>query len=71
MILKQIKRLNWQFIMIHNNLLKLGDKIAKLRIARNLKQSELAYESGISERTLQRIEAGDVVKSDGLLKAIA
>ncbi len=57
--------------MTKNDLQRLGDKITHLRIARNLKQSELAYEAGISERTLQRMEAGEVVKSDGLLKVIA
>ncbi len=57
--------------MIENALQKLGDKITRLRIARNLKQSELAYEAGISERTLQRMEAGEIVKSDGLLRVIA
>ena len=57
--------------MIEKDLQKLGDKITRLRIAKNLKQSDLAYEAGISERTLQRIEAGEVVKSDGLLRVIA
>ena len=57
--------------MLKNALKNLGDKITRLRIARNLKQSELAYEAGISERTLQRMEAGEVVKTDGLLKVIA
>ena len=57
--------------MNRNDLEKLGRVITDLRIAKNLKQSELAYEAGISERTLQRLEAGDVVKSDGLLKVIA
>ncbi len=57
--------------MIDKSLQSLGDKLTRLRIAKNLKQSELAYEAGISERTLQRMEAGEVVKSDGLLKVIA
>ena len=56
--------------MIKNSLQRLGNKITRLRIAKNLKQSELAYEAGISERTLQRMEAGEVVKSDGLLKVM-
>jgi transcriptional regulator with XRE-family HTH domain len=59
------------FIMITKKLEELGERITRLRIGKNLKQSELAYEAGISERTLQRIEAGEVVKSDGLLKVIA
>lgn len=53
------------------HLKRLGDRITEQRIAKHLKQSELAYEAGISERTLQRMEAGEVVKSDGLLKVIA
>lgn len=57
--------------MIESELSKLGSIITRLRITKNLKQSELAYEAGISERTLQRMEAGEVVKSDGLLKIIA
>ena len=57
--------------MLDTELIRLGDKIARLRLARNLKQAELAYEAGISQRTLQRIEAGEVVKSDGLLRVIA
>ena len=56
--------------MIDNDLKRLGQKIAKLRLAKNIKQSELAYEAGVSERTLQRIEAGEAAKSDGLLKVI-
>jgi transcriptional regulator with XRE-family HTH domain len=56
--------------MIEKDLEQLGEKIAKLRIAKKLKQSELAYEAGVSKRTLQRIEAGEVVKTDGLLKVI-
>jgi transcriptional regulator with XRE-family HTH domain len=56
--------------MIDKDLQQLGQNVAKLRVAKKLKQSELAYEAGISERTLQRIEAGEVVKSDGLLKVV-
>ncbi|WP_366057962.1 helix-turn-helix transcriptional regulator, partial [Oceanicoccus sp.] len=41
-----------------------------MRITKKLKQSELAYEAGVSERTLQRLEAGDIIKSDGLLKVV-
>ena len=51
-------------------LVTLGKRIAALRIARQLKQTELAYEAGVSHRTLQRLESGEPVKSDGLLKVI-
>jgi transcriptional regulator with XRE-family HTH domain len=56
--------------MAHIELLALGKRIAELRIARQLKQTELAYEAGVSHRTLQRLEAGEPVKSDGLMKVI-
>lgn len=46
----------------------LGRQVAALRISRQLKQSELAYEAGVSHRTLQRLEAGEAIRSDGLLR---
>lgn len=48
----------------------LGDHIARLRLSREMKQTELAYEAGVSHRTLQRLEAGEAVRSDGLLRVI-
>jgi transcriptional regulator with XRE-family HTH domain len=56
--------------MPNSELIALGQRVAELRIARQLKQTELAYEAGVSHRTLQRLEAGEAVKSDGLLKVI-
>lgn len=49
---------------------ELGLSIARLRLSQDLKQSELAYEAGVSHRTLQRLEAGEAVRSDGLLRVI-
>ena len=48
----------------------LGEHIARLRLSRDMKQTELAYEAGVSHRTLQRLEAGEAVRSDGLLRVI-
>lgn len=56
--------------MSNPDLKALGEQVADLRIARRLKQTELAYEAGVSPRTLQRLEAGEVVKTDGLIKVI-
>lgn len=56
--------------MADTELLALGQRIAELRIARQLKQTELAYEAGVSHRTLQRLEAGAAVNSAGLIKVI-
>jgi transcriptional regulator with XRE-family HTH domain len=56
--------------MSNKELQALGHRIAELRIARQLKQTELAYEAGVSHRTLQRLEAGEPIKSDGLMQVI-
>jgi DNA-binding XRE family transcriptional regulator len=37
---------------------ELGQRIARLRLERNLSQSQLAEQAGISKRTLERLEAG-------------
>lgn len=49
----------------------LAQCVAQLRYRQQLKQSELAREAGVSLRTLQRLEAGDIVKTDVLLKVLA
>jgi len=56
--------------MIEDQLKTLGTRIAHLRFVKQMKQSELAYEAGVSLRTLQRQEAGEIVRSDVLLKVI-
>jgi transcriptional regulator with XRE-family HTH domain len=37
---------------------ELGQRIARLRLERNLTQAQLAEQAGISKRTLERLEAG-------------
>ena len=57
--------------MIEKHLEDLGQRVAQLRYRQQLKQSELARDAGVSLRTLQRLEAGDIVKTDVLLKVLA
>lgn len=57
--------------MLESDLKRLGRAVANLRVARNLQQAELAYEAGVSERTLQRFESGAVVKIDCLVKVLS
>lgn len=57
--------------MIEDQLITLGSHLARLRFSKQLKQAELAYEAGVSLRTLQRLEAGEIVRSDVLIKVIA
>ena len=56
--------------MISSQLENLGQRIAGLRYRTQLKQSELARDAGISLRTLQRLESGEIVKTDVLLKVL-
>jgi transcriptional regulator with XRE-family HTH domain len=37
---------------------EIGDRLARLRLERNLKQADLAVEAGVSKRTVERMEAG-------------
>jgi transcriptional regulator with XRE-family HTH domain len=37
---------------------EIGQRIARLRLERNLSQAQLAEQAGISKRTLERLEAG-------------
>jgi transcriptional regulator with XRE-family HTH domain len=39
---------------------ELGGRLAKIRLDRNLTQAALAVQAGISKRTLERLEAGEV-----------
>jgi transcriptional regulator with XRE-family HTH domain len=41
-------------------LAELGDRLAKIRLDRNLTQAELAAQAGVSKRTVERLEAGAV-----------
>ena len=39
---------------------ELGNRLASARLAKNLTQAELAQEAGISKRTIERLESGEV-----------
>jgi len=39
---------------------ELGDRLAAARLARNLTQAALAEEAGVSKRTVERLESGEV-----------
>lgn len=48
----------------------IGRRIARARLNRNMTQGSLAYEAGISTRTLTRIEKGQSVQSFKLLRVL-
>ena len=41
-------------------LVEIGARLAQKRLAQNLTQSQLAREAGISQRTVRRLESGEV-----------
>lgn len=51
-------------------LLELGKRIKNMRISMDLKQAELAEKSGVSLKTLSRIESGENVSIENFLNAL-
>ena len=49
---------------------ELGNKLEKIRLARNLTQSQLAQEAGVTVLTLQRLERGLGVSMDTFLRVM-
>ena len=47
---------------------EIGQRIARLRLSRNITQEMLAKSSGISPRTLRRMEAGQPVSLENFLR---
>jgi transcriptional regulator with XRE-family HTH domain len=48
----------------------LGRRIEALRLGRNIQQSQLAREAGVSRRTVTRLESGQSVSLDTLLRVL-
>lgn len=48
---------------------ELGRRVARARLDRNLTQTELAAQAGISKRTLERMEAGGSVQLSSFIRA--
>ncbi len=49
---------------------ELGKRLAQTRLERNLSQDRLATEAGVSKATIERLEAGEPVKSTSLIRAL-
>ncbi|MCA1288621.1 MULTISPECIES: helix-turn-helix domain-containing protein [Alphaproteobacteria] len=50
---------------------EIGQRLARLRLARNVTQTDLAEKAGIGVRTLRRLEAGDPSTLDTFLRVAA
>ena len=50
---------------------ELGRRLARVRLDRNMTQADLAEQAGVSKRTVERLEAGEVaVQLSGLLRIL-
>ena len=49
---------------------EIGHRLARTRLERNLSQQQLAHEAGISKATVERLEAGEPIKSTSLLRVL-
>lgn len=48
----------------------LGERLARYRLERNLTQSDLAREAGVSKRTLVRLEGGESTQLTNLIRVL-
>ena len=49
---------------------ELGSKLEKLRLAQNINQTQLAREAGVSRRTITRLENGEGISLDTLIRVM-
>jgi transcriptional regulator with XRE-family HTH domain len=49
---------------------ELGHRLARTRLERNLTQQLLAQEAGVSKATVERLEAGEPIKSTSLVRVL-
>jgi transcriptional regulator with XRE-family HTH domain len=50
--------------------LDLGQKIEQLRLTKNINQAQIAIEAGVSRRTISRLENGQTVSLDTLIRVL-
>lgn len=51
-------------------LAELGQRLRRTRLERNLSQVELAEEAGVERKAIQRVEAGESVRSTSLVRLL-
>ncbi|MGE0066160.1 MAG: helix-turn-helix domain-containing protein [Solirubrobacterales bacterium] len=51
-------------------LAELGRRLSRTRLERNLSQERLAHEAGVSKATVERLEAGEPVRSTSLIRVL-
>lgn len=59
-----------QFSTIEDSLSELGNRIKEIRIASEMTQEDLAQKAGISYSSVHRLENGNSVQTDSLLRVL-
>src|SRR5262245_39339424 len=49
---------------------EVGERLAHTRLERNVSQQALAVEAGVSKATIERLEAGEPVKTTSLIRVL-
>lgn len=49
---------------------ELGTRLARTRLEQNVSQQQLAIETGVSKATIERLEAGEPIKSTSLIRVL-
>ena len=49
---------------------EIGERIATIRLNRNLTQADLADEAGVSKRTIERLESGESIQTKSLIRLL-
>lgn len=49
---------------------EIGERVARLRLRRNLTQAELAKRAGVSKRTVLRLESGESTQLTNLIRVL-
>lgn len=64
------KQLEYRLANVDQIIADLGNRIAQVRLARNISQDDLAAKAGITRRTLSRLETGQGATLDTLVRVL-
>ena len=65
-----INKIDFSFANSHQIEIFLGYRLANIRLAHNMTQATLASNAGVSTRTINRLEKGDGVSLDTLIRVL-
>lgn len=61
---------DYQFSPTEQSIKQIGRRLEQLRLSKNISQAEVAAKAGVSRRTISRLEAGETVALDTLIRVL-